>query len=90
MQRTLDPSLAPGTHLVVSYGSPALATSVRRLVYAPDGKLLSDVTWYSNYRSLPTIVEVGPKLTPKPKPKLTPAPPAATTTTPARPGRVLQ
>ncbi len=71
IQRTPDPSLAPGTDVVVSYGSPALATSVRRLVYASDGKLLSDVTWYSNYRSLPTVIEVGPKLPPKPKPPVT-------------------
>ena len=39
------------------------------MVYAPDGKLLSDATWYSNYRSSPEIVVVGPKPKPKPKPK---------------------
>jgi vancomycin resistance protein YoaR len=90
IQKTPDPSLAPGTHVVLDYGSPALATSVHRLVYAPDGKLLSDATWYSNYRSTPTIVEVGPK--PKPKPKVTPpsTAPTSTTTTPNQSGRVLQ
>ena len=50
------------------YGEPAQSTSVHRLVYAPDGKLLSDSTWYSNYRSSPKIVLVGPK----PKPSRSP------------------
>ena len=92
VQKTPDPSLAPGTSVVLDYGSPALTTSVRRLVYASDGKLLSDVTWYSSYRSLPKIIEVGPKpkSKPTPKPKVTPAPPTPTSTTPGRSGRVLQ
>ena len=86
VQTTPDPSLAPGTSVILDYGSPALSTSVRRLVYAPDGTLLSDVTWYSSYRSLAKIVEVGPK----PKAKVTPAPPMPTAATPGRSGRVLQ
>ena len=42
---------------------------------------MSDNTWYSNYRSSPEILLVGPtpKAPPKPKPK--PKTPAATTTT---------
>ena len=42
-------------------GVPAQSTSVERKVYAPNGKLLSDETWYSSYRSMPKIVRVGPK-----------------------------
>lgn len=80
VQRKLDRALAPGTRIVEDTGSPALATSVRRLVYAPDGKLLSDVTWYSNYRSMPEIVLVGPK---KKKPAK-PTPPPTTAEVPAQ------
>jgi vancomycin resistance protein YoaR len=75
--KKLDPSLAPGTSVVEEYGQPATTTSVRRLVYDADGKLLSDATWYSNYQSTPTLVEVGPKPVPKPKQKQ--KPPKATT-----------
>ena len=46
------------------------STSVHRLVYAPNGKLLSDATWFSNYVALPEILLVGPKPKPKPKPKV--------------------
>ncbi len=81
VQRTLDPSLAPGSSVVEDAGEPALSTSVERLVYSAGGKLLSDATWYSNYRSSPEIILVGPKPKPKVKPKA--PPPAATTTTPA-------
>jgi vancomycin resistance protein YoaR len=77
IQKQVDPSLAPGARVVVTYGQPATSTSVRRLVYAADGKLLSDNTFYSKYVSSPTIVDVGP---PKPKPKKAKTPPATTTT----------
>jgi hypothetical protein len=50
---------------------------VRRLVYAPDGKLLSDSTWSSTYRAEPKLVRVGTKEKPKPEKKK----PATTTTT---------
>jgi vancomycin resistance protein YoaR len=79
--RQFDPTLAPGSSVIENYGEPAYSTSVRRLVYAPDGKLMSDATWYSNYTSSPEIVLVGPK--PKPKPKVKPKPPPAAATTPA-------
>jgi vancomycin resistance protein YoaR len=79
IERTLDRALTPGTSVIESYGEPAYSTSVQRLVYAPGGKLLSNVTWYSNYRSLPEVVEVGPQAKPAAKPKPKPAAPAATT-----------
>ncbi|HWB23412.1 MAG TPA: VanW family protein [Gaiellaceae bacterium] len=72
--KTIDRALAPGQVVVTDYGEAAYSTSVRRLVYAPDGTLLSDATWYSNYRALPKQISVGP---PK-KPKNAPKSPAAT------------
>ena len=51
---------------------------------------MSDATWYSNYRSSPEILLVGPKPKPKPKPKQ-PAATTTTTTTPTAPmGHPLQ
>jgi uncharacterized protein YabE (DUF348 family) len=86
VQKKLDPSLAPGERVVVDYGTPETKTSVHRLVYAADGKLLSDATWYSDYRSTPKIVEVGP-----PKPKAKPRQkPAGEPTPPGQAGRALQ
>jgi hypothetical protein len=71
MTKTVDATLKPGQVVVDDPGMPAQSTSVERKVYSDGGKLLSDQTWYSSYRSTPTIVRVGPK---KQKP-------AATTTT---------
>ena len=64
VQKTVDATLKPGEVVVDSTGTPAQATSVERKVYDATGKLLSDATWYSSYRSEPKIVRVGPK---KPK-----------------------
>jgi vancomycin resistance protein YoaR len=98
IQKQVDPSLAPGTSEVQTYGEAAYKTSVHRLVYSSGGKLLSDATWYSNYVATPEILLVGPTPKPKPKPKAKPKPPATattttptTTTTPAgQAGRALQ
>ncbi|HST15966.1 MAG TPA: hypothetical protein VLJ44_14050, partial [Gaiellaceae bacterium] len=70
-------TLKPGQVVVDDAGVPAQSTSVERKVYAQDGKLLSDATWYSSYRAEPKIVRVGPK---KAKPKK-----PVTTTTPIEP-----
>ena len=48
-----------GRAVVEEYGVPAQATSVHRLVYSASGKLLSDATWNSSYRSEPKIVLSG-------------------------------
>ena len=56
------PEPRPGQVVVVDPGVPEQTTSVRRLVYAPDGKLLSDSVWYSSYSSLPKLVRFGPKV----------------------------
>lgn len=68
VQKTVDATLKPGEVVVDSSGVPAQATSVERKVYDAGGKLLSDATWYSSYRSEPKIVRVGPK---KPKKTVT-------------------
>jgi vancomycin resistance protein YoaR len=77
VQKTVDATLKPGEVVVDDSGVPAQSTSVERKVFAADGKLLSDQTWYSSYRAEPEIERVGPKK-PKAKPKKKPA---VTTTT---------
>jgi vancomycin resistance protein YoaR len=79
VQKTTDATLKPGEVVVDDPGVPAQSTSVERKVYAPDGKLLSDATWYSSYRAEPKIIRVGPK---KAKPK---KPPVTTTETTPEP-----
>jgi vancomycin resistance protein YoaR len=74
VEKTPDPNLLVGETAVDDEGVPAQSTSVRRRVYAPDGKLLSDATWSSYYRSEPKQVRVG---TQKPEPATT----TTTTTT---------
>jgi vancomycin resistance protein YoaR len=80
VQKTVDATLKPGQVVVDDPGAPAQSTSVERKVYDAAGKLLSDETWYSSYRSEPKIVRVGPK---KPKQAKKPATtPTATTPEP--------
>ena len=67
VQKTIDATLKPGETVVDDPGVPATSTSVERKVYAPDGHLLSDQTWYSSYQSQPKIVRVGPKKKKKPE-----------------------
>jgi vancomycin resistance protein YoaR len=81
VQKTVDATLKPGEVVVDSSGVPSQATSVERKVYDGNGKLLSDATWYSSYRSEPKIVRVGPK---KKKTKKQTATTATTTTDSAR------
>ncbi|MDX6477265.1 MAG: hypothetical protein QOH95_2776, partial [Gaiellaceae bacterium] len=78
VQKTVDATLRPGEVVVDDYGAPAQATSVERKVFAPDGTLLSDATWYSSYRSTPKIVRVGPPAE-KPKKAEKPAEPPTST-----------
>jgi vancomycin resistance protein YoaR len=79
--RVPDPSLPVGEKVVQDAGQPARSTSVRRRVYAADGRLLSDTVFYSSYRAEPATVLVGTKAAPKPKQKQKSAKPATTTTT---------
>jgi vancomycin resistance protein YoaR len=75
-QRVDDDTLFKGQKVVEQYGTPPRSTSVRRRVYAPDGKLMYDTTWHSYYVGEPTIVRIGttprPKPTPNPKQKQAP------------------
>jgi vancomycin resistance protein YoaR len=64
-----DPSLVKGETVVEDSGEPSRATSVRRIVYDANGKVLHDSTWSSSYRAEPRLVRVGTKPKPKPEPK---------------------
>ena len=68
VKREPDPSLTQGETVIADAGEPSRATSVRRVVYAPNGRLLHDDTWHSSYVAEPKIVVVGTKAKPKPKP----------------------
>ena len=71
VEKVRDPDLYVGETFVEDSGEPSRRTSVRRIVYGPDGEVLYDTTWYSRYEAEPKIVHVGTK----PKPEET-APPA--------------
>jgi vancomycin resistance protein YoaR len=77
VKKKVDRTLKPGEKIVDDPGQPAESTWVRRLVYAPGGKLLYDTTWYSNYVASPKLVRVGPKKK-KPATKQTSTQPSAT------------
>jgi len=72
-QRIDDDSLFKGEKVVEQYGTPPRSTSVRRQVYAPNGKLMYDTTWHSYYVGEPTVVRIGTKPRPKKPPKPAPA-----------------
>jgi vancomycin resistance protein YoaR len=61
VKRIEDPNLYVGESYVEDPGEPARRTSVRRIVYGPDGEVMYDTTWYSRYESEPKIVHVGTK-----------------------------
>jgi vancomycin resistance protein YoaR len=85
VEKTVDATLEPGSTVVDESGVPAQATSVERKVYAPSGKLLSDSTWYSSYRSEPRVIRVGPaktKVPPTAKKKKTTTTTTTTVVTP--------
>jgi hypothetical protein len=62
---TDDPTLEKGKRVTDEYGAPPRETSVHRLVYDSDGKLLYDNTWSSYYVGEPSLVRVGTKELPK-------------------------
>ncbi len=67
--RIPDKTLKPGETVIDDPGVPAQATSVRRRVYAPSGKLLYDATWYSSYKWEAKIIRFGPKVKKPKEPK---------------------
>jgi vancomycin resistance protein YoaR len=70
-KRIPDPTMWRGIQVVEDAGEPSRKTSVVRRVYAKDGKLRSEATWASWYRSEPKVVRYGTK----PRPKQPPPPP---------------
>jgi len=64
VKRVDDPELYVGESFVEDPGEPSRRTSVRRIVYGPDGKVMYDTTWYSRYESEPKIVHIGTKQRP--------------------------
>ena len=65
VKETDDPALEKGKRVMDEFGAPPRQTSVRRLVYDADGKLLYDNTWRSFYVGEPSLVRVGTKEPPK-------------------------
>jgi vancomycin resistance protein YoaR len=70
-KRVPDPGMWAGERVVEDGGEPARKTAVTRRVYAPTGKLLSEATWTSWYRSEPQVIRYGTK----PRPAEPPPPP---------------
>jgi vancomycin resistance protein YoaR len=81
-----DPSLLVGQKVVDETGEPPRTTSVHRLVYDADGKLLHDSVFYSSYRGEPTVIRVGTKKKPtETTTTTTTTTTSTTTTTPKKP-----
>jgi vancomycin resistance protein YoaR len=78
-----DPTLPAGERVVETAGSPPRKTSVRRLVYDANGKLIDDTTFYSSYRGEPTVLRVGTKKKPQKEQTTT----GTTTTAPTPPSK---
>jgi vancomycin resistance protein YoaR len=85
VEKTVDATLKPGEVEVDDPGVPAQTTSVERKVYAANGNLLSDQTFYSSYRAEPRYVRVGPKAKPKDETKKDAGTAATTTKTSTTP-----
>jgi vancomycin resistance protein YoaR len=68
VKRVPDPGMFTGTQVIEEGGQPSRKTSVTRRVYSRTGKLLSQTTWASWYRSEPEVVRYGTKARPKPPP----------------------
>ena len=64
VKETDDPTLVKGKRVMDEFGSPPRETSVHRLVYDANGKLLYDNTWKSFYVASPRV-RVGTKEPPK-------------------------
>jgi vancomycin resistance protein YoaR len=56
----VDASMAPGTSRRVEYPHDGFNVSVSRTVYAADGTILHENTWFSDYRAVNGITLVGP------------------------------
>ena len=56
----VDTSMAPGTSRRVEYPHNGFQATVTRTVYGPDGGLVHQNTWFSDYRVVNGITLVGP------------------------------
>lgn len=66
----LDTGLAPGTARRVEYPHNGFKATVSRTVYDPDGEILHENTWFSDYRVVNGITLVGPAAAaPEPPPE---------------------
>lgn len=57
---TLVPSMAPGTAKRIEFPHNGFDVSVSRTVYGPDGEVIHQNTWFSDYRAVNGITLVGP------------------------------
>jgi vancomycin resistance protein YoaR len=56
----VDTSMAPGTARRVEYPHDGFQSTVTRTVYGPDGDVVHQNTWFSDYRTVNGITLVGP------------------------------
>ena len=56
----IDTSMAPGTARRVEYPHNGFQSTVTRTVYGPDGEVVHQNTWFSDYRTVNGITLVGP------------------------------
>ena len=82
-----DPSLLAGQQVVEETGDPPRTTSVRRIVYDADGKVLHDTVFYSSYVAEPKVIRVGTKKRPKAQTTSTTTTSTTTTTTTTTPAK---
>ena len=68
VKRVPDPGMYTGDEVIEESGQPSRRTSVTRRVFSKSGRLLSETTWASWYRSEPQVVRYGTKARPKPPP----------------------
>ena len=59
----VNPDLAPGTSRIVEYPHNGFDAVVTRWVRDADGNLIHEDVWYSHYRTVNGITEVGPSRT---------------------------
>jgi vancomycin resistance protein YoaR len=57
---TLVPSMAPGSAKRIEFPHNGFDVSVSRTVYGPDGAVIHQNTWFSDYRAVNGITLVGP------------------------------
>ncbi len=74
IKRVPDPAMYTGADVIEESGQPSRKTSATRRVYSRSGKLMSETTWASWYRSEPEVVRYGTKTRPKPPPPPPPPP----------------